>query len=96
MAPYGTRLQPEREVEPCRATPTDSTPADRAWWGCLWADRIVDSAIARQLVDSGLADTGDLRRISAAWRTWAEAEDGWFSVLHGEILCRVPGRPAMS
>ena len=26
--------------------------------------------------------------IAAAWRTWAEQPDGWFAVLHGEILAR--------
>jgi hypothetical protein len=27
--------------------------------------------------------------LAAGWRTWAAAEDGWFAVLHGELLCRV-------
>ena len=54
----------------------------------MWAERIQESVMARQLVDSGLATTAGLRRISASWRTWVEAEDGWFSILHGEILCR--------
>jgi SAM-dependent methyltransferase len=67
-----------------------ATAADRSWWGGMWADRIVESAIARQLVDGAHATTADLRRISDGWRTWAAAEDGWFSVLHGEILCRLP------
>ena len=74
-------------------TATSSTwcfadPTDRAWWGGMWADRILESAMARQLVDSGLATLDDLRRISAGWLRWAEAEDGWLSLLHGEILCR--------
>lgn len=67
-----------------------ATASERSWWGGMWADRILESDLARQLVDSGLATTSDLRRISAGWRAWAEAEDGWFSVLHGEILIRVP------
>jgi SAM-dependent methyltransferase len=67
-----------------------TTPAARAWWGGMWADRILESELARQLVDDGQAMTADLRRISAAWRTWAASGDGWFSILHGEILCRVP------
>ncbi len=62
---------------------------DRAWWGGMWADRVLDSAMARQAVDSGLATREDLSRMSAAWRRWAEAEDGWLSILHGEILARV-------
>jgi hypothetical protein len=28
-----------------------ATPDDRAWWGGLWADRMTDSAIARQAVE---------------------------------------------
>lgn len=66
-----------------------STPDDRAWWGGMWADRIVKSALADQLVRERRASAADLRRISDGWRVWAEAEDGWFSLLHGEILCRV-------
>ncbi len=63
-------------------------PEDRAWWGGMWADRFTDSAVARQLVDSGDATTADLARVADGWRSWAEAEDGWFSVLHGELLAR--------
>ncbi len=65
-----------------------STPEDRAWWGGMWADRILHSALADQLVRDGLATTEDLDRISAAWHTWSAAEDGWFSILHGEIIAR--------
>jgi hypothetical protein len=67
-----------------------ATPADREWWGGMWAERIVRSALARQLVDTGLAAEGDLRRISAAWRSWAAEPDGWFAVPHGEILAISP------
>lgn len=66
-----------------------STPDDRAWWGGMWADRILHSALSRQLIDSSLATTQDLERISAAWRAWAQSEDGWFSILHGEIIALV-------
>jgi SAM-dependent methyltransferase len=67
-----------------------ATPADRAWWGGMWADRILDSAMARQAVGTGAATRADLEAISAAWRAWAAAEDGWLAILHGEILARVP------
>ncbi len=65
-----------------------ATDEDRHWWGELWADRMSESAIARQLIDSGLATHDQLMAIAAAWRQWADSDDGWFSVLHGEILCR--------
>ncbi len=31
---------------------------------------------------------GQLEAVAAAWREWGAREDGWFAVLHGEILCR--------
>lgn len=65
-----------------------ATPEDRDGWGGMWAERIIESALARQLVDEGLATTADLRRISDGWRTWVNADDGWFSLLHGEIVAR--------
>ncbi|MCX4091940.1 class I SAM-dependent methyltransferase [Nocardia sp. alder85J] len=66
-----------------------ATPDEREGWGGMWADRILESALSRQLVDSGLATTADLERISRAWRRWTDAEDGWISLVHGEILARV-------
>jgi SAM-dependent methyltransferase len=65
-----------------------ATPEERAWWGGMWADRILESALARQLVDSGMAGRADLERISDAWHTWADTGDGWFLVPHGEIIAR--------
>ncbi len=65
-----------------------ATEDERAWWGGLWADRILESALARQLVDDRLATRADLERISAGWRRWADAEDGWFLLPHGEIVAR--------
>jgi ubiquinone/menaquinone biosynthesis C-methylase UbiE len=65
-----------------------ATPEDKRWWGEAWAERILHSDLARQLVTSGAATGDDLRRISESWREWAAAPDGWFAVLHGEILCR--------
>ncbi|WP_164232851.1 class I SAM-dependent methyltransferase [Microbacterium hydrocarbonoxydans] len=65
-----------------------STPEQRAWWGGMWADRILESALARQLTDSGMASAADLRAISDAWKRWADDGDGWYLVPHGEILAR--------
>lgn len=66
-----------------------ATPETRDWWGGMWADRIVESALARQLVDTGMATAAELDDIAAAWRDWAAAPDGWIGIPHGEILCRV-------
>lgn len=76
------------EITPTASVWCFASAGDRAWWGGMWADRIVCSDLARQVLASGAADESDLRRISDGWRAWASAPDGWFSVLHGEILCR--------
>ncbi|MEZ7754178.1 class I SAM-dependent methyltransferase [Microbacterium paraoxydans] len=65
-----------------------ATPSERAWWGGMWADRILESALARQLVDQEMASAADLQEISDAWKRWADDGDGWFLVPHGEILAR--------
>ncbi|GGR98725.1 hypothetical protein GCM10010252_41780 [Streptomyces aureoverticillatus] len=65
-----------------------STPEERAWWSGLWADRTVASAYAGRARASGHADTARLEAVAAAWREWGRSEDGWFAVLHGEVLCR--------
>ncbi|MGK3948600.1 class I SAM-dependent methyltransferase [Microbacterium sp. K2] len=67
---------------------TYATPEDRAWWGGMWADRILESALARQLVDSDMATPNDLQAISDAWKRWADDGDGWYLVPHGEIIAR--------
>lgn len=66
-----------------------STPEERAWWGGVWADRTLNSTFASHAVEKGFADRGTLERIAGHWREWAEREDGWFALLHGEIVCRV-------
>ncbi|WP_223587020.1 class I SAM-dependent methyltransferase [Microbacterium sp. OVT16B] len=65
-----------------------ANPEDRAWWGGMWADRILESALTRQLLDSGMATDAELRGISEAWHRWADNGDGWFLVPHGEIIAR--------
>jgi SAM-dependent methyltransferase len=76
------------DVEPGASLWCFATPKDRSWWGGLWADRMTDSAIARQAVAEGLATENELREISEGWRRWATHADAWFTVLHGEIICR--------
>ncbi|GBG40158.1 methyltransferase domain-containing protein [Mycobacterium montefiorense] len=74
-------------------TPTGSlwcyaTPETREWWGGMWADRILHSGIARDILRFGLATTVQLEEISQAWGQWAAAKDGWLAIPHGEIICR--------
>ncbi|MFG2510897.1 methyltransferase domain-containing protein [Streptomyces sp. NPDC048584] len=76
------------DITATSATWTFSTSDERAWWSGLWADRTVASAYAERAVDGGHATRQRLRDVAEAWRKWGERDDGWFGVLHGEILCR--------
>lgn len=76
------------DVTPGASTWCHATPAERAWWGGMWAERILSSRIADQAVSYGHADRDELADISAAWQEWAAHPDGWFVIPHGEILCR--------
>jgi SAM-dependent methyltransferase len=65
-----------------------ATAETREWWGGMWADRVLESDLSRQLVQSGMASVAELEEISATWREWAVAPDGWLAIPNGEILCR--------
>ncbi len=77
------------DVTPSSSTWCYADDADRTWWGGMWADRILVSAMATQVLAEGRASQVDLERISRGWDAWAQDADGWLSILHGEILCRV-------
>jgi hypothetical protein len=65
-----------------------ATDEERAWWSGLWAERTLAPTYADRAVQGGHVTAEQLRRISAAWRRWGAEPDGWFAMLHGEILCR--------
>jgi ubiquinone/menaquinone biosynthesis C-methylase UbiE len=64
-----------------------ATPEERAWWGDLWAQRVTNSTLAEQALDQHLATRADLDNMADSWRHWAEQDNGWFAVLHGEVVC---------
>ena len=68
-----------------------SSSDDVAWWGGMWAERVVGSGMAEQAVERGLASAEDLERLAQGWRRWAASADAWFAVLHGELLCSPAG-----
>jgi 2-polyprenyl-3-methyl-5-hydroxy-6-metoxy-1,4-benzoquinol methylase len=65
---------------------------DRAWWGGTWAERVRSSDFGRQAIEGGQATSSELEAMAAAFEQWADRSDGWFVVLHGEVLA-VPQRP---
>ena len=73
------------------STWTFATPADRAWWGDLWAERVVASNLAAQAVEYGIATAAELEEVAGGWRAWAATPDGTFVLVHGEIIATAPG-----
>jgi ubiquinone/menaquinone biosynthesis C-methylase UbiE len=73
------------QIEATASNWTFANAEDRDWWGGMWADRVLQSAMADQARASGVPEEA-LERISAAWRAWAAAPDGFLSLLHGEIV----------
>lgn len=66
-----------------------ATAEDRAWWAGTWAERVTSSGFASRAREAGLADDVALEALAEAWREWGEAPDGWFAILHGELIARV-------
>lgn len=80
----------EREKITCTSdTWTYATPQECAWWGGLWADRLVQSNFAPTALKNGIATMQEIESASQAWRDWAADEDAWFGALHGEVVCQV-------
>ncbi len=77
------------QITPTASTWCFATPEERAWWSQMWADRVIESEIATGALTHGYATRQDLEHIAEGWRTWGSAPDGWFSVLHSELICRV-------
>src|SRR5699024_4922996 len=65
-----------------------SGPEDREWWSRPWATRVQESSLAGHLLEAELATPEDLSELAQAWQDWGRHEDGWFAVVHGEILIR--------
>jgi SAM-dependent methyltransferase len=66
-----------------------TSPAERLWWADTWAQRCVASNFAALAKTAGLADDAALESLADSWRIWAGAPDGWFALLHGEVLATV-------
>jgi len=75
-------------LEPSASVWCFADGASREWWGSLWADRVVASSLGEQAIAYGLATKPELNDIADAFRRWQASDDGWFTVLNGEVLCR--------
>lgn len=76
------------DIRPTASTWCFAEPGDREWWSHTWAERVQHSAYATHAVEGGHADAADLTELARAWERWGNDEDGWFVVIHGEVLAR--------
>jgi hypothetical protein len=76
------------EIVPTSSTWTFADATTRRWWGGLWAERMTQSSLADQAVDYGLSTEDELEAISGSWLRWAGQDDGFFAVLHVELIAR--------
>lgn len=74
------------DVSPTASTTLYATPDARAAWGGAWQQRILATPLVDQLLEGGWTDQTELEEISGAWREWSRHPDGWFALLHGEII----------
>jgi ubiquinone/menaquinone biosynthesis C-methylase UbiE len=77
------------DIETSGAVWVFSTPEERAWWCGLWADRTLHSNFKNSCIDNGFATEEDLIKIADTWRELEKREDGWFSVMNGQVVCHV-------
>ncbi len=63
---------------------------ERAWWGGLWADRVLHSDFARQGLEYNVTSREELEQISRAFRRWADSPGGVFLLVNVEVLAVRP------
>ena len=74
------------EVEATASIWAFTNAEDRAWWGGMWAQRVLESAFAGDALGKGLADQEELDAISVAWSRWAADDEAALFMPHGEII----------
>ncbi|KAI0754727.1 UbiE family methyltransferase [Daedaleopsis nitida] len=65
------------------------TPEERAWWGEVWAERTLSSNFAATALKNGIYTQEGLEKVAETWRKWGVDEDGWFSMVSGELIAKV-------
>ncbi|KAL2818667.1 S-adenosyl-L-methionine-dependent methyltransferase [Aspergillus granulosus] len=64
-----------------------SEPEEREYWGGGMARRMEESGFVDLALGEGGITKEELEGIVHGWREWVAEENGWFGVLHGEVLC---------
>lgn len=81
------------DVTPGASTWLHASPEARRAWAETCAGRLESGPFAAQLAREGWAEAAERQELADAFRRWAEEPDGWFALLHGEILARASTAP---
>jgi hypothetical protein len=54
----------------------------------MWSDRILGSGFKKNALGTGLTSAEELTRISESFKEFAKNQDGWYTVVNGEVVCR--------
>ncbi|GAB3256293.1 class I SAM-dependent methyltransferase [Arthrobacter pigmenti] len=79
-------------IVPSATTWVYAAEPERPQFAESWAERILHSSFATQALERGLADGRELQRMADGFRMWGSDPDGWFVMIHAEILARVDSR----
>lgn len=63
-----------------------SDDAGLKWWGKQWSERILNSDIATQAIEYGIASENELAKISRAWLDWTETPGAFFAFIQVEVI----------
>ncbi|PKY05701.1 putative ubiE/COQ5 methyltransferase [Aspergillus campestris IBT 28561] len=78
---------PVDKIQKSTGTWCFSTPEEREYWGGTMAERTQSSGFTTMVLGGGWATAQELESMARGWREWVVDEQGWFGVLHGEIVC---------
>lgn len=66
-----------------------STPEEREFWAMAGVNRLQNSKMPESLKKFGLGTDDEIKEVVQALKDWMADEDGWFALIHGEIIARV-------
>lgn len=65
-----------------------SEPEDVAWWGGSVAERLAEEGgLGAKALGAGAMRAEELDEGIGAWRQWSKADEAWFGVMNGEVIC---------
>ncbi len=68
------------------STWTFSDESGLKWWGEQWAERILNSDLAKRAVEYGIASESELAEVSQGWLDWVDSDGAFFAFTQVEVV----------